>query len=96
VGEEGAIGAHMARLLERMGRAEEIPEPAHILELNPEHPVVRALQQIHAHNADDPKVEDYGRILYGQALVAAGEPLHDPADFARRLNALLLRDTIAG
>ena len=44
-------------------------------------------------NPDDPKVESFAKILYGQALIAEGSPLADVADFTRRINELLIRDS---
>jgi molecular chaperone HtpG len=89
VGEEGAMGAHMERLLQRMGRGEEIPQSKRILELNPDHPAVQTLQKLAGQNAADAKVESLGRLLYDQAVVAEGSKIQDPAGFARRVNELI-------
>lgn len=94
VSEEGAMGAHMERIMQQLGKADEIPQEQRILELNPDHPVVQTLQKIHEANADDPKVENYGKILYDQAVIAEGSALKDPADFTKRINELLIRDAI--
>jgi len=94
VSEEGAMGAHMERIMQQMGKADEIPQEERVLELNPEHPVVQTLQRIHGINADDPKVENYGKILYDQAVIAEGSALKDPADFTKRINEMLIRDAI--
>lgn len=96
VGEEGAPSAHLERILQRLGKEHELPQEDRILELNPEHPVVKALQAIHQANPNDPKVESYGQLLYDQAVIAEGSALKDPAGFIQRLNELLLRDTIQG
>jgi molecular chaperone HtpG len=92
VAEPGAAGAHMERLLERAGRAGELPASKRILELNPEHPAVVALQQLHARSADDPRLENYGRLLYDEAVLAEGSRVPDPAAFARRINELVAKD----
>lgn len=89
VAEEGAMGAHMERLLQRMGRGEEIPESKRILELNPDHPAVQALQKLA--ETSDARLEDYGRLLYDQAVIAEGSRVQDPAAFARRINDLMTR-----
>jgi molecular chaperone HtpG len=94
VGEEGAMGAHMERIMQQLGKADEIPTPERILELNPEHAVVKALKNIHASNPNDPKVENYGKLLYEQAVIAEGSPLENPSEFVQRINELLLKDTI--
>ncbi len=59
----------------------EIPFPTvRILELNPEHPAVQAMQA--AMVGDTQKAKDYVNLLYGQALLMADLPLADPVAFA--------------
>jgi molecular chaperone HtpG len=91
VADEGAIGAHMERLLGRMGRGHEIPPSKRILELNPDHPLVKAMQTIAA-GGDDPRLQTYARVLYDLAVIAEGSRVQDPGDFARRVNELLVHD----
>jgi molecular chaperone HtpG len=92
VTEEGALGPHMDRLLQRFGRADEIPPSKKILEVNPDHPAVQAIEKIHAKNPKDSRLTDYAVILYEQALVAEGSRVRDPVAFARRINELLVKD----
>lgn len=92
VADEWAMGAHMERLMQRMGRAAELPPAQRILELNPDHPAVAAMQKLHEKNAQDDRLEKYSRILYDEAVLAEGSRLKDPADFARRVNELLAKD----
>lgn len=94
VSEAGTMGAHMERLMQRLGQGENVPQPERILELNPKHAVVKALHNLHSANPDDPKIEGFGKILYDQAVIAEGSKLKDPSDFARRINELLMRDLI--
>ncbi len=59
----------------------EIPFPStRILELNPEHPAVQAMQS--AMVGDTQKAKDYANLLHGQALLMADLPLADPVAFA--------------
>jgi molecular chaperone HtpG len=92
VADEGAMTAHMERLMQKIGRAEEVGASKRILELNGEHPAVLALQALHEKKADDPRVEEYGRLLYDEAVIAEGSKVKDPAAFARRINELLVKD----
>ena len=46
VADEGAMGAHLERLLHRMGRGEDVPDTKRTLELNPRHPAVAALRAL--------------------------------------------------
>ncbi|WP_005033926.1 molecular chaperone HtpG [Holophaga foetida] len=88
VPDEGAMGASLERLLRKMGRSTEEPSKR-ILELNPEHPLVKTLQAFHQQNAGDERVENLGRLLYEEALIAEGSRLEDPSAFIKRINALV-------
>jgi molecular chaperone HtpG len=92
VTEEGALGAHMERLMARMGRGQELPPSRKILELNADHPAVEAMHKLLARDANDARLEKYTRLLYDQALLAEGSRVKDPAGFAQRINELLVRD----
>jgi molecular chaperone HtpG len=92
VADEGDPGAHMQRLLKRMGREGELPEAKRVLELNAEHPAVKALHGLYEKSPHDPRVEAYGRLLYDQAVIAEGSAVTDPTGLARRINDLLARD----
>ena len=91
VADEGAPGANLERIMQKLGKAEGGPSPR-ILELNPSHPAVQGLLKIHAANPADPRVEAHGRLLHDQAVLAEGSRLADPGDFARRINDLLVKD----
>jgi len=92
VAEEGAMGPHMERLLERFGRADEIPASKKVLEINPDHPAVSAIEKLFAKDSKDPRLDAYALILYEQAVVAEGSRVKDPVAFARRINELLVKD----
>ena len=91
VADEGAMGAHLERLLQRMGRGEEVVPSKRILELNPNHPAVEALNKLYEQNAKDERIEAYGRILYDQAVIAEGSRVKDPSAFAKRVNDLIAK-----
>jgi molecular chaperone HtpG len=91
----GGMSAHMERLMQRVGRANELEPSRRILELNGEHPAVLALQQLYEKDAADPRVENYVRLLYDQAVIAEGSKIKDPIAFARRVNDLLVQGTRA-
>jgi len=80
VGEEGDISGHLARLLKQAGQ--KTPEVKPILEINPEHALVKRLERTD-------RFEDLAHILFDQALLAEGGQLDDPAAYVRRVNALL-------
>lgn len=96
VAEEGAMGAHMERLMRQLNQGKELGEEMaafkRILELNPDHSAVQGLQKIHAADANDPRVETYARLLYDQAVLAEGSKIKDPVAFAKQINELISRD----
>ncbi|MCY4545026.1 MAG: molecular chaperone HtpG [Gemmatimonadetes bacterium] len=93
VADEGAMSAHMERLMQRMGEGEG-QDSKRILELNAGHPVVQGLQKLHDSDSSDVRVESIGRLLYEQAVVAEGSKLDDPVGFAGRINELLVKELI--
>lgn len=81
---EHDMGAQMRRILEQAGQ--KLPDSKPILELNPEHPLVKKLEQ----EASDSRFGDLAHILFDQANLAEGAQLQDPAAYVQRLNKLLL------
>ncbi|CAN5271883.1 molecular chaperone HtpG [soil metagenome] len=79
----------MQRLLERMGRKQE--KVKRILELNPEHAVVKKLEDAFRKDHDDPRIGLYAKLLYGQAELAESGQVHDPVAFAGVLSDVMLR-----
>jgi molecular chaperone HtpG len=78
------MGAQMRRILESAGQ--KVPESKPIFELNPEHPLVKKLEQ----EGSDERFGDLAHILFDQANLAEGAQLQDPAAYVQRLNKLLL------
>ena len=87
VGDEYSMSPHIEEMMRRMGQA--VPPRESILELNPEHPVVKKLQSMYDADAKDPKVETLTKLLHDQAVIASGAKLDDPSGFATRLNQML-------
>ena len=77
-----AMSQHLTRLLKAAGQ--NAPEAKPILELNPEHALIRRLKP------DDPRLADWAHLLLDQAQLAEGGTLDDPAGFVKRMNAMLL------
>ena len=74
----------MRRIMEAAGQA--VPDSKPILELNPEHALVKKLDA----ESDEDRFADLSDVLFNQALLAEGGHLDDPAGFVHRLNKLLL------
>lgn len=77
----------LERLLSRQGRASGAKP---VLELNLQHALVRHLASAQEAGRSD-EVGDLAHLLLDQARILDGELPDDPAGFARRLNALVLR-----
>ncbi len=78
------MNANLERILKQAGQ--DVPTSKPILELNPEHPLVKQLNK----ETDDERFNDMTFILFDQALLSEGGQLDDPATFVKRLNELLL------
>ncbi|MFY7974865.1 MAG: molecular chaperone HtpG [Rubrivivax sp.] len=81
VADEGDMSGHLARMLKQAGQA--APKGLPILEVNPEHALVKRL-------ADDVRFDDLAHILLDQAVLAEGGNLEDPAAHVQRVNRLLV------
>ncbi len=66
----------------------DIPFPSQrILEMNPEHPAVQAMQT--AMVGDTQKAKDYAQLLYNQALLMADLPIEDPVAYTELVCKLM-------
>jgi molecular chaperone HtpG len=88
VGEPGDLSPQMQELLRRAGQ--DVPKVKRILELNPTHPIVTKLRDLHGADPKDARLALYADLLYGQAILAEGGALPDPAAFSRRLTELMV------
>jgi molecular chaperone HtpG len=57
-----------------------------VLEINPEHPLVRRLNREPA----DPRLAEWAHVLFNQAVLTLGARIEDPASFVTKLNDLLV------
>ena len=85
VGAAHALSAHVERRLREAGHA--VPEQKRVLELNPEHPVVKKLRSLA--DGDEARFARWAELLHDQALLAEGVLPRDPAAFAKRLAELM-------
>ncbi|MDQ6981273.1 MAG: molecular chaperone HtpG [Ghiorsea sp.] len=78
------ISGNMERILKQAGQ--EVPDAKPILEINPEHDLVKRLAKMRSKD----KIADFSDILFDQAVLAEGALPEDPAGFVRKINALLV------
>ena len=81
---EQDMAMHMQRILKEAGH--ELPSTLPILEINPDHPIVKKLDT----EKSKKKFADWSSILFDQALLAEGGQLDDPAGFVAKLNKMLV------
>ena len=84
---EGGVTAHLERILRAHDTG--IPAPQRILELNPDHPLIRSLETLHSHGGAPEAIQELVDLLHDQALITEGSPLADSHLFARRLTTLM-------
>jgi molecular chaperone HtpG len=89
VADEGDMDMHLARLLKQHHQLDDSFK--RILEVNPKHPVIRAMAARLGSNGETAALEDMARLLLDQARIVDGEPLPHPAAFSKRLSALFER-----
>ncbi len=88
---QGSITLEMERYFASLPEAVSggVPMKAErVLELNPAHPVFKALKA--AYETDRERAKDYAELLYGQSLLAAGLPLENPGEFSELVCKLMV------
>jgi molecular chaperone HtpG len=82
---EHDLGSTMRRILQASGQ--KAPQVRPTLELNVEHAIVRYLDS----QKDAEAFNELALLLYDQAALAEGGQLANPAEYAQRLNRVLVR-----
>jgi len=76
----------MYQMMKQMGQAPaDMPEPAPILQINPNHELIMKLKD----SADQNLINDAAHVLLDQAKLFDGKELGDTADFISRLNRII-------
>jgi len=84
----GGLSRNMERILRMAQPGSPISAATRILELNAEHPFVKAANRLTAQNKDDPRLPEWVEILHDLAALAEGA-VPDPAGTARRFQKVL-------
>ena len=87
VSAEGDMDMHLERLMKQHNQLDQ--SASRILEINPDHAVIKALCAQIGKDGAGSELEDAAHLLLDQARIAEGESLPDPAAFAARLSKLL-------
>ncbi len=78
---------HLERLLKQHQRVAHTT--SRVLELNPKHPLIRALAKLVGKDGSADDLADAAHLLLDQARIVEGEPPPDTAAFAKRLAAVM-------
>ena len=80
--QDQGMSLQLSRMLKQAGQS--VPEVKPVLEINPEHPLVKKMAQ-----ENNPNFNDLAHIVFDQALLSEGGLPEDPAAYVKRINALL-------
>jgi molecular chaperone HtpG len=89
VADETGYDIHLERLLRQHRHLD--TGSKRILEINPRHPLIKALARTATSEDGGAKVADAAKLLVDQARLAAGDPVPDLAAFSRRLESAVTR-----
>ncbi len=78
---DAGMSLQLTRMLRQAGQP--LPDTKPVLEINPEHPLVKKLD-------GHPRFDDLAQVLFDQAVLAEGGLPDDPTAYVRRVNALLV------
>ncbi|MGP3707607.1 molecular chaperone HtpG [Gordonia paraffinivorans] len=92
VGDTWSMSPQLEKLYRASGQT--LPKTKRALELNPDHPLIVALNKAFADGERD-KLVPTAKLVYGMAVIAEGGELEDPAEFAKVL-AGQLTESFAG
>ena len=85
---EGGLSLEMEKILKQMPGAEsEKIKAERILEINADHPILKALGKVY--ESDKKQIKGYAGILYDQALLMEGLPIEDPVAFSNAICKLI-------
>ena len=85
---EGPVSIEMEKYMSRIEGAEQV-KAQRVLELNADSAPYAALKKA-VDAGDKDTVAKYSKLLFGQALLMAGLPLEDPAEYASMVSSLMI------
>lgn len=89
VADDFGMNANMERIMKAMNQA--VPESKRVLELNPDHPIVKVMGDMYKQNPENSRLLDYSDLLYDQALLTEGTPIKDPLKFTKLVSELMVK-----
>ena len=83
VADESDPGANLERIMKAMGQ--DAPTSKPILEINPDHALIKQL------DVDSAQFGDWAQVLFDQAALSEGAQIKDPANYVKLVNRLLIK-----
>ena len=87
VADQGDMDMHLERILKQHNQLDS--SSSRVLEVNPRHGLIKALAEGIEKPGAGAAMEDIAHLLLDQARIVEGEPLPDPAAFAKRMAAVM-------
>ena len=81
------VSFEMEKVLNAMPDGQDV-KAGRILEINPNHDIFKAIQNVYQNNAD--KINDYASLLFDQALLTEGLSIEDPVAFSNKICELMI------
>ena len=81
------VSFEMEKVLNAMPDGQDV-KAGRILEINPNHDIFKAIQNVYQNNAD--KINDYASLLFDQALLIEGLSIEDPVAFSNKICELMI------
>lgn len=85
----GDMDLRLAKLMRT--HSPELASASRILEINPRHPLIARLGELAGENDTPDPINDAANLLLAQALLLEGDPLPDPAEFAKIMSDMMVR-----
>ena len=89
VAPDSGIDMHMERVLKVHQKYQGETKP--VLEINTNHTLIKKLADLAEKGAANDDMKEAGFLLLDQARIIQGQPLNDPAAFARRMASFMER-----
>ncbi len=84
VAPESGVDIHMERVLKIQQNYQGMSKP--VLEINAKHPLIRKMEAMAASKDD---FKEASQLLFDQACIIQGQPVKDPAGFAKRMSKFM-------
>lgn len=81
------MSKQMENIFKAMGQ--DVPPQKHILELNPNHPLIEKMNKQVGDESAKARLTDYIHLIYDQATLTAGYKVKDPLAFSKRITDLM-------